>query len=181
MRGKIALGTAAGAGLLLVATAPALAAPYPPDPGGNTSQTGTTVDPGGTIGFEFGVKVPYTPGTTVSVSSIGSCGGSSFAGPATTTTAGGSGMASVSLTFTRPGDYVVTATGSGNVPGGVVTSTGTVHVSGPCGGGGGGGGGDLASTGGSSSTATIAVIGGGLLLAGVGAVVVARRRERNHA
>ncbi len=182
MKRSIAIGTAAGAALVLGLAAPALAV-YPPDPGSNSSSSGTTTPGGGSISFEFGTLVPFTPGTTVTVTSQCTApNGTVFNGPSTTTTANGAGKANVSLVFTQPGVCVVTATGAGNVPGGIVTATSTITVTGSGGGGGGGGGGTPSGGGalpktGADNTLIIAAVGGGLLLAGVGAVVVARRRE----
>lgn len=191
MRKALAIGTAAGAALLLAGATQAMAV-YPPDPQNNSNQTGQTVVPGGGVTFTFGTVVPFLPGTTVTITSTCTNNGVTFAGPSTVTTANASGQAVVSLNFTQSGVCTVTATGAGNVPGGIVTATASVTVSGGGGGGTGGGGtgggggtsagggGGLAQTGG-NNTLTIAAVGGGLLLAGVGAVAVARRRERGNA
>lgn len=192
MKRMIAAGAATGFLALTLAAAPALAT-YPPDPGGNSSQGSTTVPSGGSVPFTFGTTTPFLPGSTVTITSV--CvapDGTTFAGPSTTATANGSGLVNVSLTFTQPGVCTVTATGPGNVPGGIVTATAKITVTAKGGGGGGGGtsgggttggttgGGALATTGASNNTLTIAAVGGGLLLAGVGAVAVARRREHSN-
>ena len=179
MKRQIATGVLVGSAALFVAAAPALAV-YPPDPQNNSTETASTVPAGGSVTFTFGTSVPPTPGATVTVPSQCTYNGVTFAGPSTTTTANASGVANVSLNFTKPGVCTVTATGAGNVPGGIVTATATVSVTASGGGGGGGtsgGGGTLPKTGANDALA-IAAVGGGLLLAGVGAVVVARRRER---
>lgn len=197
MKRLLATGAAAGFLTVALAAAPALAA-YPPDPGGNSTQSTGSVRAGGAVDFTFGTQVPFLPGATVTITS--SCvapDGTVFAGPSTTTTANAQGLAAVSLTFSQPGVCTVTATGAGNVPGGIVTATSKVTITAQGGGGGGGGdkpagggtaggggtttgGGALATTGANNNTLTIAAVGGGLLLAGVGAVAVARRREQSN-
>lgn len=173
------------AAFALATGAVAFAAPYPPNPGGNATSSASTVPAGGSVDFTFGTSTPFTPGTSVKISSVCTdSSGATFEGPSTVTTADDSGLANVTLTFTRPGECVVTATGAGNVPGGIVTATSTVTVTSSGGnypnGSSNSSSDSLAKTGGNSSTVAIAVIGGGLLLAGVGAVIVARRREMNH-
>ena len=188
MKRLLATGAATGFLALTLAAAPALAT-YPPNPGGNSNQNTNTIPSGGGVDFTFGTQVPFLPGATVTITST--CvapDGTVFAGPSTTATAGANGLVNVSLTFTRPGVCTVTATGPGNVPGGIVTATARVVVTASGGGTGGGGtsgggttgGGALATTGANNNTLTIAAVGGGLLLAGVGAVAVARRREQGN-
>lgn len=185
MKRMIVASAATGFLALTLAAAPALAV-YPPNPGGNSSQSSTTVPSGGGVDFTFGTSTPFTPGATVTITSLCTApDGSTFAGPSTTATADANGKVNVRLTFTQPGTCVVTATGKGAVPGGIVTATATVTITGKGGGGGTGGGGTaggdaLATTGASNNTLTIAAVGGGLLLAGVGAVAVARRREHSN-
>ena len=100
MRRSIALGTAAGAALVIGLAAPALAV-YPPDPSINGgSSTNVTPPGGGTVDFTFGNVVPFTPGSTVQITSTCTNNGATFAGPSATATAGANGVVKVSLTFT---------------------------------------------------------------------------------
>jgi len=188
MKRLIATGVASGALLFAVAAGPVVA--YPPVPvpdNGGTSTGGTTITEGDSIEVIFGNRVPFQPGTTVTITST--CvapDGTVFQGPSTTVTANAQGLAIANLSFTRAGVCTITATGLGQ-DGQTITSSITLTVLAKGGGGGGGevpkpvqpgtGTGGLAVTGASNNTLMIAAIGGGLLLAGVGAVAVARRRE----
>lgn len=194
---------AAGLALSLGLAAPAFAQQYPPPvpTPNNATASATSVVPGQAVTITFGGSVPYLPGTTVTVTTVCTTtpSGLKFAGPSTSTTANGSGQATVSLTFGaspngETASCVVTAVGLANLPTagagfakapaavGEIASSVTITIRGSGGGGGGGGGsstggGALPKTGG-NDTLVIAALGGGLLLAGVGAVAVARRRER---
>lgn len=206
---RVALAFAGGVAAVALAAGPAVAYPVlppvqPPGTGTNAGGSGNIVPPGGSTTITFGTNVPFTPGSTVTVtSSCTNSAGVTFAGPSITVTADAAGIAAATLFFNNPTNQpatcIVRAQGPGNVPSGVVDAQFAVAIAAGTGGGGGGGGqggggsqggsgtaggggstGGLATTGG-NNTLTIAAVGGGLLLAGVGAVAVARRRERGNA
>lgn len=195
---------AALATALTASGATAAWAAYPPNPLINGSSSASVVAPGGSASFTFGTAVPFLPGAAVAISSVCTAAdGSTFAGPATSTTADAAGLAYATFTFTQAGSCVVTAVGPGaagevtasaaitvtggatpvNNPADTRAAAGTGPGSGPGAGSGSGTGaqpgssGSLATTG-ANNVAAIAALGGGLPIAGVGAVTVARRRER---